>query len=111
MRKTIHEMRNQLAVAVANIEAIMDGKLAPTPDRLASVLNALSKLDILMNELPTATKPLQTMPNMQPVDVCALIASETVAIEARPPRASHSNRTAASKSIRLARASRVTRRR
>ena len=34
LSELIHEMRNQLAVAKANLEAFIDGKLAPTAERL-----------------------------------------------------------------------------
>lgn len=81
MRSTIHEMRNQLAVAAANIEAFIDGKLEPTPDRLGAVLHALSKLDSLMNDLPLGAHRGHTT-NLQPVDVCALIVDESIAMEA-----------------------------
>ncbi len=54
MRSTIHEMRNQLTVAVANIEAFLDGKLSPTPARLSAVLLALRELDVLFDRLRTA---------------------------------------------------------
>jgi signal transduction histidine kinase len=83
MRSTIHEMRNQLAVAVANIEAFIDGKLQPTPDRLGAVLQALNELDVLMTDL--RSQPLVKVEHIdekRAIDVCALIYNETVAIEA-----------------------------
>jgi signal transduction histidine kinase len=91
MRSTVHEIRNQLAVAVANIEAFIDGKLAPTPGRLGAVLQALNKVDILMDDLgPNGLVPAsldQSGPalpasNMRPIDICALMESEAIAIEA-----------------------------
>jgi signal transduction histidine kinase len=82
MRATIHEMRNQLTVSVANIEAFIDGKLPPTNERLSAVLNALRRLDVLMNELRPAALPLQPVPRMKRVDLRALILRETIAIEA-----------------------------
>ena len=51
MRDVVHEMRNQLAVATANIEAFLDGKLDATPQGLHGVLQALTELDVLMNDL------------------------------------------------------------
>ena len=61
MRSTIHEMRNQLTVAVANIEAFMDGKLLPTPARLSAVLVALHELDALFDKLrPVDVAPRRT---------------------------------------------------
>jgi two-component system sensor histidine kinase BaeS len=83
MRSTIHEMRNQLAVAVANIEAFIDGKLQPTPDRLGAVLQALNELDVLMNDLRANPEvKIDHVDVKKPVDVCALIVNETIAIEA-----------------------------
>jgi hypothetical protein len=51
MRKLVHDMRNQLAVAVAHLEAFIDGKLAPTPERLGTVLASLNELDALIGQL------------------------------------------------------------
>ncbi len=50
-RLKLHELRNWLAVAVANVEAFADGKLEPTPERLAAVLEALNAIDLLIGEL------------------------------------------------------------
>ncbi len=52
MSSLVHEIRNQLAVAVANVEAFRDGVLEPTPARLTAVLNALHQVDILLREIP-----------------------------------------------------------
>ena len=51
MRALIHEIRNQLAVAVANVEAFRDGVLEPTPERLDTVLDALAEAGALLGEL------------------------------------------------------------
>jgi len=48
----VHEIRNELAVAVASIEAFRDGVLAPTPERLERVLRALGTIETLLAELP-----------------------------------------------------------
>ena len=81
MRSTIHEMRNQLAVAVANVEAFIDGKIAPTQDRLDSVLRALMEVDVLIDDL-LPNLPHDLPPVKRTVDVCALILSELTGIEA-----------------------------
>ena len=52
MRKLIHEMRNQLAIATANIEAFIDGKLEPNEKRLTSVMQALTTINALINDIP-----------------------------------------------------------
>ena len=97
MREVVHGMRNQLAVAVANIEAFIDGKIEPSTARLHAVLQALSELDVLMNDLSRAKKaeedragtagldgrPSSSMEtNMQAIDVCGLILNEATAMEA-----------------------------
>jgi hypothetical protein len=48
----VHAIRNQLAVAVANVEALRDGVLEPTPARLTTVLDALREVETLLLELP-----------------------------------------------------------
>ena len=54
MSSTGQDIRNHLAVAVAWIEAFIDGKLVPTPARLDAVLQALYALDVLLNDVPAA---------------------------------------------------------
>jgi two-component system sensor histidine kinase BaeS len=81
MKTVLHEIRNQLAVAVANIEAFIDGKLEPTPRRLGAVLQALHELDALLDDVGArvpATMP--TEPRI--VDICSIISNEVLAIEA-----------------------------
>ena len=58
MKAVVHEMRNQLAVAVANVEAFIDGKLEPTAPRLRAVLHALNELDAMIDGLrPEPDRP------------------------------------------------------
>ncbi|MBV8600124.1 MAG: hypothetical protein JO359_01030 [Candidatus Eremiobacteraeota bacterium] len=47
----MHDIRNHLAVAVANIEAIADGKLEATPKRLEAILQSLRTIDALVGGL------------------------------------------------------------
>lgn len=51
MRPIIHDIRNHLAIAVANIEAIADGKLEATPKRLRAILESLRTIDALISGL------------------------------------------------------------
>jgi hypothetical protein len=44
----VHEIRNHLAVAIANVEGFRDGVLEPTPKRLDAVLHALAEVDALL---------------------------------------------------------------
>jgi hypothetical protein len=48
----IHEIRNHLAVAIANVEAFSDGVLEPSPARLRAVLQALGEVEVLLRDLP-----------------------------------------------------------
>jgi signal transduction histidine kinase len=82
MRSTVHEMRNQLSVSVASLEAFIDGKLAPTPERLRAVLYALRKLEGLLLEATPGTLAAMAPPKLQPVDLCALVLREVLALEA-----------------------------
>lgn len=52
MTSVVHEMRNQLAVAVANVEAFRDGVVEPTRERLDAVLAALDEVQRLLAALP-----------------------------------------------------------
>jgi signal transduction histidine kinase len=81
MNNVIHEIRNHLAVAVANIEGFRDGVLAPTPERLRAVLQALEEAGVLLGELPTTLAVANDEPEMQAMDVCDVIANEVLALE------------------------------
>jgi hypothetical protein len=52
MRTTMHDLRNHLSVAIANVEAVVDGKLDATPKRLESVLNSLKLIAAMIETLP-----------------------------------------------------------
>ncbi|GAC1428735.1 MAG: hypothetical protein NVSMB5_23360 [Candidatus Velthaea sp.] len=79
MSEVVHEIRNQLTVAIANVEAIIDGKLPPTPARLLGVVAALREVDALIDRVPEMT----VEPHLQSVvNVCALIERETSSMEA-----------------------------
>lgn len=80
MRPLVHEMRNHLAIAVANIEAFIDGKLEPSPGRLQAVLQALQELDVLMNEIGTDTLAPRSEPRA--IDLCELLQNDLTSIEA-----------------------------
>jgi signal transduction histidine kinase len=84
VRRVIHEIRNHLAVAIANVAAFRDGVLEPSPQRLSSVLQALGEVENLLGELtprPLAPQaPLGT--NAQRINVCDVITNEVLAFEA-----------------------------
>ncbi|MBV9438848.1 MAG: hypothetical protein JOZ24_02530 [Candidatus Eremiobacteraeota bacterium] len=52
VRSIVHEIRNQLAIAVANVEAFRDGLIEPTPARLAVVAQALRQAEELLDDVP-----------------------------------------------------------
>lgn len=76
----IHDIRNRLAVARANIEAFIDGKLKATPDRLKVVLQALDQLGTLLNDVRAAQTATPEI-NLVEIDVCELLDREYHAIE------------------------------
>lgn len=84
MRNVIHEIRNQLAVASANVEAFRDGLLQPTSERLGAVLQALADASALLREVPL--DPHQGPPGLesQPrtIDVCKVITTAVMGLEA-----------------------------
>ena len=54
-RAILHDIRNELAVATGSIHAFIDGKMQPTADSLAIVLESLQSLDDLLSEMRAAT--------------------------------------------------------
>jgi two-component system sensor histidine kinase BaeS len=77
----IHEMRNQLAVAKANLEAFVDGKLPPTAERLQSVLQTLSQLEELIKDLRVLRPELEEHAGFAEINVCSLLQREYAALE------------------------------
>ena len=55
-RTIVHDMRNQLAIAVAHLESWRDGKLQATPQRLGIVLAALEELNRSIDTLYALTR-------------------------------------------------------
>jgi signal transduction histidine kinase len=84
MRRVVHEIRNHLAVAIANVEAFRDGVLEPSPQRLSSVLQALGEVESLLGELtPRHVAPEAALgQNAQRINVCDVITNEVLAFEA-----------------------------
>ena len=52
MDRTLHDLRNDLAVAIGTVHALIDGKLPPDTERLTAILTALESID-------TATKGIR----------------------------------------------------
>jgi two-component system sensor histidine kinase BaeS len=83
MKSVVHEIRNQLAVAIANVEAFRDGVLFPSPERLASVAQALADATALLADLPadSAAPPAELAPRMRSINVCEVITNAVLAFE------------------------------
>lgn len=85
MNAIVHELRNQLAIAVANVEAVIDGKLDASPRRMRSVSDALTGIDGLLVEL--AERRLAVLPEEEQIlKICSIISNEVVAIAAASDR-------------------------
>jgi two-component system, OmpR family, sensor histidine kinase BaeS len=84
VRRVIHEIRNHLAVAIANVEAFRDGVLEPSPKRLSSVLQALSEVENLLGELtPRQMAPSPELAtSARRINACDVITNEVLAFEA-----------------------------
>ncbi len=82
VRSILHEIRNHLAVGVANVEAFRDGVLEPSPARLDAVLQALREAEVLLDELPAGEAVPRAPREPRTVDICGLIAGEVLALEA-----------------------------
>lgn len=82
MKRVVHEIRNHLAVAVANVEAFRDGVLEPNAARLTAVLAALHQANALLRDLPRGDSPAALPVVTQTVDICDVITNEVVGLEA-----------------------------
>jgi signal transduction histidine kinase len=85
--EVIHELRNQLSVATANVEAFIDGKLPPTTQRLENVLQTLRQMEKLIKDLrvspPAAdAAPAPTTAALTEINVCMLLEREFASMEA-----------------------------
>jgi signal transduction histidine kinase len=75
-------MRNELAVARANLEGLIDGKLQPTHDRLLGIIQALNQLDALIDDLRRTKAEVAMRARPMLVNVCELLTREYAAIDA-----------------------------
>ncbi|MBV8281227.1 MAG: HAMP domain-containing histidine kinase, partial [Candidatus Eremiobacteraeota bacterium] len=86
LSELIHEMRNQLAVAKANLEAFIDGKLPPTAARLESIVQTLRHLEELVKDLRVLHPALSAgqpalATNLTEINVCDLLRREFSSLE------------------------------
>jgi two-component system sensor histidine kinase BaeS len=78
----IHEMRNELAVAKANLEGFVDGKFEPTRERLLGILQALNQLDALIEDVRRARPAAAMSAAPRLINVCELLTREYSAVDA-----------------------------
>lgn len=78
----IHDMRNRLTVARANVEAFIDGKLPPTQERLRSVLQSLNQVDELLKDFRVTRAVVDSSIRPTEINVCAILEREYQAVEA-----------------------------
>lgn len=72
-----HELGNAISVAQANIEAMVDGVLEPTIDRLAAIRDALQTSGTLLDDLKKQYRPRgETRIRIETFDICDLIGSQ-----------------------------------
>jgi two-component system sensor histidine kinase BaeS len=78
----VHDIRNRLSVARANVEAFIDGKLAPTSGRLQSVLQTLDQLNELLNHVKATQGAAAARVSPLEIDICEVLDREYTAAEA-----------------------------
>jgi signal transduction histidine kinase len=72
-----HELGNAISIAQANMEALVDGVLEPTPDRLASIRDAMIACGHLLQDLKKQSRPVRdNAVHIAVFDLCDLIASQ-----------------------------------
>ncbi|MBC5806456.1 MAG: hypothetical protein DLM53_11625 [Candidatus Eremiobacter antarcticus] len=78
----MHEMRNELTIAKATVEAFVDGKLPPTQQRLEAVLQALIELEAMIGDLPSGAPSVESRMRPSEINVCELLDREYQSLEA-----------------------------
>ena len=78
----IHDIRNRLTVVRANVEAFIDGKLPPTPSRLKAVLQSLTQLEQLLNDVRASQVETDAGARAVEVDICDVLEREYRVVEA-----------------------------
>jgi signal transduction histidine kinase len=74
---TRHELGNALSIAQANIEAMIDGILAPTSERLTGIRDALQTCGALLDDLKRQYLPIgENRPNGDDINLCELISTQ-----------------------------------
>jgi two-component system sensor histidine kinase BaeS len=81
MRELVHEMRNELAVARANLEALVDGKFAPTRERLLAIIQALGQLEALVEGVRHREVAVELAARPSLINICELLDREYRSME------------------------------
>lgn len=72
-----HELANAISIAQANMEALVDGVLEPTPERLASIRDAMITCGMLLEDFKKqARHGWETRARSAVFDACELISSQ-----------------------------------
>lgn len=72
-----HELGNAISIAQANMEALVDGVLDPTPERLAGIRDAMITCGLLLEDLKKQSRPMRdNHVRIEIFDVCELISSQ-----------------------------------
>jgi signal transduction histidine kinase len=72
-----HELGNAISIAQANMEALVDGVLEPTPERLAGIRDAMITCGQLLQDLRKQSRPTRdSHVHIAVFDICELIASQ-----------------------------------
>jgi hypothetical protein len=56
VNRLLHDIRNELAVAIASVQAFIDGKLEPTKENFDEVLESLENVNRLLADLARAQR-------------------------------------------------------
>ncbi|HUZ50168.1 MAG TPA: sensor histidine kinase [Candidatus Dormibacteraeota bacterium] len=77
-----HEVGNALTIAQANLEGLIDGVLAYTPERLNGVLASVASASAMIEEIANvpAAVPLGDVIRIETFNICSLIAAHAAAI-------------------------------
>jgi len=78
----MHEIRNQLTVIRANLEAFADGKLAPDQAHIQALLQTTAELEALLGDLRAAEPAADAPIRPTRINVCELLSREYRAMEA-----------------------------
>lgn len=72
-----HELGNAISIAQANMEALVDGVLEPTPERLAGIRDAMITCGLLLEDLKKQSRAHRdNHVRIAVFDICDLIASQ-----------------------------------